>query len=198
MTCKMCDTCALGTKGDIMGYDSDGGCLRLAVGANDKILMADSVQATGFKWADAPDAASYPQRTRQIWHHNCTVVSGNALNRWSTSNQYYGFLTQQAAPYSDGDSWTQSFEAEAGSYTIEVVGMSWSDRGILEIFIDDVSQGTQDWYSGGAGYNASKTTSITVVGDGYHKLTGTINGKNGSSSSYDMYLSYYRIYPASD
>ena len=41
----------LTTKGDILGYDT--GINRLAVGTDDQVLIADSGEALGVKWADA-------------------------------------------------------------------------------------------------------------------------------------------------
>lgn len=60
----------LTTKGDIFTRDGSG-VARLAVGANDKILTADSTAATGLAWKDAP--ISLP------------VQTGNS-GKWLTTN----------------------------------------------------------------------------------------------------------------
>src|SRR5262249_15734328 len=50
----------LTTKGDLYTFDTMNA--RLPVGANGKLLSADSAQATGLKWIDAP--ASSPLTTK--------------------------------------------------------------------------------------------------------------------------------------
>jgi hypothetical protein len=57
----------------------------------------------------------------------------------------------------------------------------------------------QDFYTAGTGYNTIKTiNSVAVVGDGYHVLKGTVNGKNGSSSGFGIALTKMWLVPSAD
>ena len=44
----------LTTKGDLFTLDSSGAFIRVGVGTNGQVLYADSAEAAGVKWADAP------------------------------------------------------------------------------------------------------------------------------------------------
>lgn len=50
-------------KGDIIAATGSGAVDNLAVGTNDYVLMADSVQATGLKWAAIPAGSAIPLST---------------------------------------------------------------------------------------------------------------------------------------
>ena len=47
------------SKGDLFVASADNVVARLAVGANDTVLTADSAQSAGVKWASVPIPATY-------------------------------------------------------------------------------------------------------------------------------------------
>ena len=138
----------------------------------------------------------YPQRAT-MWHDEATVVNGNALTHAVDTASRYCTYSYQNAP-ADADSFTHSFLLKAGTYNFYVLG-STSSRGKIDWYFDGVKLVSgQDWYSAGTVKNVIKTTSVTVVGNGYHLLQGTINGKHASSASYTMALTKYWLWPATD
>jgi len=99
----------------------------------------------------------------------------------------------------DGDSFDVPIFLKAGTYTFGVYGQKGANCGILDWTLDGVSIETgQDWYANPAVPDTLMTTAnVTVTGDGYHKLTGTINGKNVASTDYYWTLTCVFFIPAS-
>lgn len=138
----------------------------------------------------------YPIRAT-IWADELLKTNGAADIYYLHSQDAY-YHTRQS-PGTNGDVWTTSFMLAAGTYTLYTLGFTNSNEGKLDYSIDGVSAiSGQDWYSAGATYMVIKSGSVTVVGNGRHKLQMTVNGKNGSSSSYYMQLIKFWIVPSSD
>jgi len=134
-----------------------------------------------------------------MWHDESTVTAGNAIaNVVDTGSRYCTYSNQNTA--ADGDTFTQSFLLAAGTYSLCVLGSTFTSRGKIDWYIDDVKVvSLQDWYAASLGINTIKTVgSIAVVGNGRHVLKGVINGKHASSSSYFMLLQKMWFYPATD
>lgn len=99
------------------------------------------------------------------------------------TNCYNGLSNAEAA---NGDEYHIGITLEQGTYTLYVDGATVSNGGIVDYYLDNVSQSTgQDWYTVGTTY-ARKSVSITVPTSGYHILTMKINGQNGSSGGYRL------------
>jgi len=88
---------ALTTKGDIATFDT--AVARLAVGANDTVLTADSAAATGLKWATASSGGMTQLATGNIGSNMVTTIS-------SISGSYNNLLLviRNYKPSNDGDS----------------------------------------------------------------------------------------------
>lgn len=79
---------------------------------------------------------------------------------------------------------------ESGTWTFRLVTLKNTNSGIVELFIDEVSQGTIDIYFGSAVYNAIfSLTGLSITTPGVKTIKLKISGKNGSSSNYYVYLS---------
>jgi hypothetical protein len=131
-------------------------------------------------------------RRATLWHQASTVLTGNGITAYVSVNQRY-FMYAIQIPAADGDSFSHSFFLRGGTFDLNVLGITGPVCGIVDWYLDGVLVVTgQDWYSAGYTYNVVKTDSITVIGDGYHVLTGVINGKNGLSTDY--YLQLTKIY----
>jgi len=144
------------------------------------------------------DANGYPQRAT-MWHDGCTVTNGNALLHSMDTAQRYQSRSYQNVP-ATGDAFSHSFFLKAGTYEFSVLGSLSSGSGQVDWAIDgDNIVVNQDWYSAGAVKNVIKiVSSVSVTTDGYHKLTGVVDAKNGSSSGYGLALTKYWFWVASD
>jgi hypothetical protein len=130
---------------------------------------------------DFPDAASF-------FVDEATKTVGNAFTLTLDALERYGWWQYQNSA-ANGDTWEKKIFLKAGTYTISVLGMTAPSRGIQEVFIDNVSVGTIDWYNASLVYNQVKTIAgVTVTGDGRHTFKSVINGKNASSSDYQLLL----------
>lgn len=138
----------------------------------------------------------FPRRC-DFFHRNAIVTAGNALTTSHDANQDLANQSFQNTPALN-DAWTHSFWAEAGTYTLRVIGITNSSHGISEIFVDGESNGTMDWYSAGLTYNVARTLTITVRTTGYHVLRGLMGTKNASSSNYFFIATLFSIYPSAD
>lgn len=162
------------------------------------VACVDNAGATRTDCTVAGSTQILPTRA-EMWHKDSIVTTGNAIvNNFNTSQMYSSFSAQTAAQ--NGDTFTQSFMLAAGTYTLVFFGITSTDRGKIDWYIDDVKVvSLQDWYATPAAFNITKTvTSISVVGNGRHVLKGVVNGKNGSSSAYIMVLTRIDVIPASD
>lgn len=150
-----------------------------ATHAPSKNAVRDKIESMGA--SDFPDEAAF-------FVDEATKTVGNAFALTLDALERYGWWQYQNAA-ANGDSWEKKIFLKAGTYTISVLGLTAPSRGIQEIFIDGVSVGTIDWYNGSLVYNQVKTiASVTVTGDGRHTFKSTVNGKNGSSSDYQLLL----------
>lgn len=143
--------------------------------------------------------AIYPTRSTLFADEFIYALSGSAVTAIDATHRY-GFYTNNAAAPANGDSFSVSFLLKAGTYTLKVLGQTASDQGIIDFALDGGSvAASQDWYAGSGAANVEKSSgSIVVSGSGRHKLTGTINGKHASSSSYAFRLTKIWFVPSSD
>jgi hypothetical protein len=78
---------AIDAKGDLIGGTGADTFSRLAVGANDTVLTADSTAATGLKWATPSSAATF--RGVQVYKSGTNQTVNNATNTlitWNSEN----------------------------------------------------------------------------------------------------------------
>lgn len=154
---------------------------------------ADEISLTGLSGQNI-----WPQRA-SMFHAEATLISGGALTAAYLSTQRHTEIASQSSP-SDADSFSNSFSVKAGTYTFSVLGLRGPGKGKIDWYIDDIIViAGQDWYNPVEGINITKTTTgIVITTDGYHKLVGTVNGKNDDSTGYLMALTKYWLKPASD
>lgn len=142
-------------------------------------------------------ATNLPKRAT-MWHDESTVLVGNALTRAVDTNQRYNTYSYQSAP-AINDTFTQSFFLRAGDYYLLAIGIKFTDRGIVTWTIDTTVIGTWDLYAAAAAYNSLFTSSLfTLVGDGYHVLTGKVASKNASSTNYTAPITKIWLQAAND
>ncbi len=134
-----------------------------------------------------------------MWHDEATVTAGNALARLVVNTQAYNVVSYQNAS-ANGDTFTHGFQVGEGTYTLTVLGRYLTSAGRVDWYVDDVLVASaQDWYAASTAYNKLKTVADVVIAEGgYHVLKGVVNGKNSSSSGYDLQLTKYWLKQASD
>lgn len=142
--------------------------------------------------------ANLPKRAT-MWHDEATVITGNALARLVVNTHAYNVVSYQNAS-ANGDTFTHGFQVGEGTYTLTVLGRHLTSAGRVDWYVDDVLVASaQDWYAGSAAPNITKTVADIVIAEGgWHVLKGVVNGKNGSSSGYDLQLTKYWLKQASD
>ena len=119
-----------------------------------------------------------------------TVLTGAALTLSNTASMRYNFNGIQSTP-ADGDELTWSWLLDSGTYTLYILGYTFSSLGIMDIGVkhstdsswDDQITG-MDWYSAGVVYNVTKSGAITLDIGGLWRFRILINGKNASASNY--------------
>lgn len=144
------------------------------------------------------DLLNWPRRAT-CWHSMSLVTVGNALTKAPDGNQRYNDYAFQSAAV-NGDTFTNGFMLRPGTYTMSVLGITGPARGIIDWYIDDRLVVTgQDWYTVGATFNTEKTATVQVTGPSpWHVLKGVLNGKNASSTGYEMPLTVINFYASAD
>ncbi len=142
--------------------------------------------------------ANLPKRAT-MWHDEATVITGNALARLVVNTHAYNVVSYQNAS-ANGDTFTHGFQVGEGTYTLTVLGRHLTSAGRVDWYVDDVLVASaQDWYAGATAPNIEKSVAAIVIAEGgWHVLKGVVNGKNGSSSGYDLQLTKYWLKQASD
>ncbi len=123
------------------------------------------------------------------FHYTSRVLVGSAIAiQNNTSQAHYHYSRQN--PSANGDSFELACVLDEGTYTLNVLGATNTNCGMVNWTLDGVPLATgQDWYAATPANNVIMTTSnIVVASAGRHLLVGTINGKNGASSGYTLNL----------
>jgi len=140
----------------------------------------------------------FPQRAT-MWHEEATVTVGNPIVATvSTGMLYNGLWVQTAA--ADGDTFTNTCMLDSGTYTLYVLGNTRNVCGMVDWYVNNVLEGSgQDWYSAASSPNVVKTVgSIVIATPGRYVVKGVVNGKNGSSTDYQLRLVKYWLKQATD
>ena len=105
-----------------------------------------------------------------------------------TASQVLNFYLANGGTQNDQINYTFD-STSSGTFTLSILGSTTSNSGISTVYIDGVSQGTLDWYSGSSVYNVVKTLSITLTTSGLHTLSFKMATQNGSSNGYYLPIS---------
>lgn len=131
-----------------------------------------------------------------MWHDQSVKTVGNAFTSSRDTNAPYNTVVYQNTS-ANGDTWTNGFVIKAGTYALKLMGSTGTGNGKLDCYIDNVNLGTTlDWYASPAVKGSILTISNVVLTDGYHTFKGVVNGKNASSSGYDIILTKIWLEPA--
>lgn len=114
--------------------------------------------------------------------HARVLNSGYAFDRDVAYGRAYGSA--------DGDWIEWCIFCDAGTYSLEIQHYTWSDAGIMTIYLDGTNVGSVDTYAaGGQTPNQSAVvTDIAIDEAGRHHLKFETTGKNASSAGYYVLL----------
>lgn len=124
------------------------------------------------------------------WMINIDPQSYNSIiqGTWgfvTQTGQYTGFTFRNAAV--DGDKVRYKEFIPAGTYTLRVMSVQSSARGIIKVAIDNVVVATFDGYVAGSVLNKIfEQASIVIATTGIKNIDIYVDGKNVSSSNYFM------------
>lgn len=114
------------------------------------------------------------------WARNSDVLAG------------YGYMVLSAANANDGDRYRSSAVLKAGTYDILIHAIRSDDCGKFDVYIDGtkVTSTPFDDYNSSTDYHEVFTAEdVAITKSGNHLVELRINGKNGSSSDYRLFLS---------
>ena len=169
---------------------------QIAIGTDGQVLTSGGAGvAPAFE--DATGGVNgYPQRAT-MWHDEATVTTGNALTHDRATSQRYQTRSFQDAP-AINDAFSHSCFLKAGTYEFSVLGAKTVASGKVDWAIDGNGiVSNQDWRNAGGTLNdiIQTVSSVTVTGDGYHKITGVVDITAGSG--YGLTLTKYWFWVAS-
>ena len=79
----------------------------------------------------------------------------------------------------------------AGTYDVKVGIQTQNNRGVFQLAITGVNQGTpRDEYSPTIGYEVRDLGTVTFISGGYQAFRFVVTGRNPSSSGYTLALDY--------
>lgn len=144
----------------------------------------------------------FPRRW-DFFHDEATVTVGTKLQVDHDTTINYGYesyLLTSGSP-ALGNAFTQSFCLQAGLYTFTALASTTANnRGIVDWYVDNVNQGSMDFYSASVLRNVLLTMTFNIPFTGYHTLKGVTSGHNASGSSPFYYITVikYWLAPSAD
>jgi hypothetical protein len=130
--------------------------------------------------------------SRNIYPGSFIVPCAGATSNATTSISYSSgnglpAITQAGGAFANNGDWFlfPEISCMSGTYTIILFGIKGSDRGKVDLYLDNtlISSG-HDLYNAGPIDGSFTTTGVTISGSGVHVFKAVVNGKNGSSTDY--------------
>lgn len=180
-------------KGDLIVGTADNAFARLAVGTNNQILVADSTQTTGVKWATATAPTESFTLLGSAALTGAATITISGLSGYNTLYIFADSAGASADMYLrfNTDSTTNYWWTQTGDFG----GSSYKNRGNYDTFIY-WSKATTMWAScilsgaNGTGYKpftmgsySSNGVGITATGQGHYKGTSVISSISAVSTS---------------
>ena len=136
-------------------------------------------------------------RSATVPGHEFQVSSASGTNMGmatttSSSQRFMYYAINSTANCNDGDRYMCNMILEPGTYQFILLGITNSSSGIVDLYVDGVLVGSGiDLYSASTAYNVNSiVNNVSVIGNGYHLIEWVVNGKNGSSSDYQVGITY--------
>lgn len=145
----------------------------------------------------------FPKRAC-IFVDELTVLTGNAIAVDVQSLEHYNMIGRQSAA-ANGDEFTWTWLLASGSYTVYILGATGTASGIFDLYVKQLPSGSfssfstgNDMYSAVTVWNVIKTATITLAESALYEFKSKVNGKNASSSAYEIFLAKIWIKPNAD
>lgn len=176
----------------VMGHDQEGGLL---VSSGD--LWVDEMRllekSVDFWLAFTPDLVYSHGLWPQVAGWMADQMSGATVARTIHASQECSAVWWQSTP-ANGDERLINLVLEKGTWTLVLIGETASTCCKSDVYLDGVLQGsTLDWYSSTVAYNVEKSVTVAVLTSGQHALKLKVNGKNASSTNYQLRLTRARM-----
>jgi hypothetical protein len=153
---------AIDAKGDLIGGTGADTFARLAVGANDTVLTADSTAATGLKWAAPSSGASFSGVSIDNSTNNMTIAN-NTNTKITFDREVY-----DVGGYATAGSTITIPSGKAGYYLI-AAQTEFSDNSTgyraFRIYKNGAEQTGYNWYAGTAPFMILNYVNYYAVGD---------------------------------
>ena len=120
-----------------------------------------------------------------------SIIQGTWIHSIGGGRAYAYWLLNSPAALNDEIEYTVF--AGAGTKTFELFCSTGIGRGIITVYLDDVSLGTIDLYSDPSELNVFKPLAATVVGGGAHTIRIKVTGKNPLATGYAATFTWLRI-----
>lgn len=113
-----------------------------------------------------------------------SVIQGT----WSfaTNAAFYTNVTCANTSAAQNDGLRYSAYIEPGTYTIRIIGMRQTDKGIVHIKVDTTEVETIDLYGALDYVHMFEATGVSITATGHVNIDLEMKSKNGSSSGYAM------------
>lgn len=126
------------------------------------------------------------------------VKSPSATYAWNTSDNFYFQGAAYDGTHANFDTYKTGFMLKVGTYTLRMYYAKNSACGKADMYLDGTALTTAlDFYSGGT-VAIYTNTSVVVDEDGWHELELVVNGKNASSSGYQLRISLVEMIRTGD
>jgi len=113
-----------------------------------------------------------------------TIIQGS----WTfyTNSDYFSGIIYYSASHNNGDEIHYNVYLAAGTYKIWLIGARDSDRGIMDIYIDDTEVASFDMYGASAPKKIWSDSGNVVSVSGLKTIKIKADGKNADSSNYTL------------
>jgi len=140
---------------------------------------------------------TYPKRA-VMWHDEAKKTVGSGLTPTVNASQLHNTFTEMGTP-AVNDAFSHSFFLPAGTYDLDILGVTQNVCGIVTWKVDGSTVASDDFYTSATVFNVVKHHSgIVIATDGYHKFEGVVLSKNASSSNFRARLTKYWFSPSAD
>ena len=170
------------------------GLTELVLGVPTALHLADSGQGLINHEGTPTWADTRPTRATLPGWEGVIVAGSPTLSTTVNANQPLNTLTSTSSG-TDGDSLEWTVLLLPGHYYLEISARKASSYGIVDVAVDGNVEVSADLYSASPVDDYRIMADFQVSGPDRHTLTVTVNGKNGSSSGFNLGLSVMWLKP---